>query len=153
MTAPPIPPVEKQLRTDCPPETAFRAFTEEIAAWWPAATHSLGGADKVERIVFERHVGGHIYELWKDGTRQQWGSILEWDPPRSVTFTWHVGRPADQASKVTLGFSADGEGSVVRLVHNEWEKFGVTAREIRDRYESGWGQVLGRRFSEYLAAR
>jgi hypothetical protein len=154
MTRPPIPPVEKSLELACSPEAAFTAFTRDISAWWPVATHSLGAPDRVERVVFECRHGGGIYELWRDGTRHEWGSVVEWDPPRSVSFTWHVGRPAGHASIVTLSFApAEGERTTVRLLHRDWEALGEGARDVRDSYDSGWDRVLGRHFADFAARR
>jgi uncharacterized protein YndB with AHSA1/START domain len=153
MTGPAIPAVEKELKVACSPEAAFNAFTQEFAAWWPSATHSLGAPDRVERVVFECRHGGSIYELWHDGSRRDWGRVVEWDPPRSVAFTWHVGRSVEEASFVTLSFAADGAGTAVRLVHRGWEALGDAAREARDSYDAGWGRVFGSHYFAYVTSR
>jgi uncharacterized protein YndB with AHSA1/START domain len=154
MTRPVIPPVEKEIRVACSPEAAFEAFTQEIAAWWPRATHALGAPDRVERVVFECRPGGRIYEIWYDGTQHPWGSIIGWDPPRSVSFTWHVGQPQENASTVTVSFApADGEGTTVKLRHRNWEALGETSRQTRDSYDSGWDRVFGEHFAAYAAGK
>jgi hypothetical protein len=152
MTRPAIPPVEKELKVACSPKAAFEAFTRDIAEWWPVATHALGAPDRVEKVVFECRPGGRIYELWRDGTRHEWGSIVAWDPPRSVAFTWHVGRPVEQASLVTLSFASAGQGTAVTLVHRDWELLGDGAREVRDSYDAGWGRVFGEHYAAYARA-
>lgn len=153
MSAGVIPPVEKSLRVKLPPADAFKAFVDEISEWWPASTHSLGRADKVQTVVFEQRLGGQVYERWKDGTRRVWGSVLEWNPPHLVRFSWHVGRAVDRASEVILSFTADGDGALVRLVHRNWEAFGADARQTRDGYEAGWGEVFVGHFARYALQR
>ncbi len=39
-------------------------------------------------------------------------------------------------------FRKAAEGTEVQVVHSGWEARGEEAREIRDRYQQGWGRVL-----------
>jgi uncharacterized protein YndB with AHSA1/START domain len=148
-----LPPVSKSLRLDCTAEEAFHAFTEEFSLWWPSATHSLGRSEKVRRVVFEARLDGRLYEIWRDGSEHQWGVITEWDPPRRVTFTWHVGRDPTQASEVTIRVMPAESGCLVELAHSKWESLGAEAAKIREGYESGWGEVFLRVFREYVTSR
>ncbi len=59
-------PLVKSITVPIPPEQAFTPFTDEIAAWWPLATHSVAAARAV-RCVFEARPGGRIYEVRDDG--------------------------------------------------------------------------------------
>jgi uncharacterized protein YndB with AHSA1/START domain len=148
-----LPPVSKSLRLDCTAEEAFRAFTEEFSLWWPSATHSLGRAENVQRVVFEARANGRLYEVWRDGSEHSWGVITAWDPPHRVTFTWHVGRDPRQASEVTIRVMPTEDGCLVDLVHSNWESLGAEADKIREGYESGWGEVFLRVFREYATSR
>ena len=81
-----IEPVRKSIEVELPPLEAFQLFTSDMAAWWPA-THHIGSSPFVE-IVVEPRAGGGWFEVGQDGSTCQWGSVLEWDPPRKVVFAW-----------------------------------------------------------------
>ena len=44
-------------------------------------------------------------------------------------------------------FSADGGATRVDLEHRGWEKLGDRMAEIVPQYDSGWDEVLGRRYA------
>lgn len=136
-------PLRKSVTVRWSPEAAFRRFTDEIATWWPLRTHSVGG-ESTENVIFERRVGGRIYEVMRGGRTAVWGTVLEFDPPRHVAFSWHPGREPRTAQTVEVNFAAAGEGTLVELVHTGWENLGEEAREMRERYDGGWTFVLER---------
>lgn len=137
-----LPPIVQSVRVSWDQAEAFRRFTSCFADWWPRQTHSIGGA-RVERIVFETHVGGRIYEQHVDGRRFQWGKITEWNPPRRVRFTWHPSREERTAQDVTVEFRSDGTDTNVILTADGWERWGAGAAKARNMYNMGWGYVLG----------
>lgn len=55
---------------------------------------------------------------------------------------WRV-RPEKPATEVEVTFTPDGDGTVVRLEHRHWERFGEEATEARSGYEGGWQGLLG----------
>lgn len=142
-----IEPVRKEVRVPLAVEDAFALFTDKVSSWWPLATHSIG-EKQARTAVFESKVGGRIYEILDDGTEHDWGRVVELDRPNSVLFTWHPGRSADTAGTVEVRFAADGDNTIVRLVHDGWEKLGAKAAETREGYDSGWDFVLGQRYVE-----
>ena len=74
-----IPPIRRSVSVSWNQETAFRRFTEEFGSWWPTRTDSIGG-EELQRIVFEQHVGGRIYEEHQDGLCFQWGEVILGNP-------------------------------------------------------------------------
>jgi uncharacterized protein YndB with AHSA1/START domain len=88
-------------------------------------------------------VGGRIVEYADDGELATWGTVSDWDPPKSVSFTWHPGSDPQQAGQVTVTFTPVGADTEVELVHSGWERRpdGVRARTG---YDTGWDYVLGR---------
>lgn len=143
MTQPPtpLPPVRKSLRVRATPAAAFRRFTDEIATWWPLRTHSVGQRDAVS-VAFEGRVGGRIVERVRDGRECVWGTVLHWDPPNGVAFTWHPGRELRTAQQVELRFIPEGADTRVELVHTGWEQLGRIGRLARRGYNVGWNYVL-----------
>ena len=132
--------VRKQRSLGCSPERAFRAFTEEMATWWPLVTHSVGGEDAMD-VTVDGRLGGDITESLRDGSTTSWGTITTWDPPHRLVFTWHPGTDPATATEVEVTFEAAGEGCRLTLVHRGWERRpdGVA---MRDAYDGGWDVVL-----------
>jgi len=137
--------LRKKISVARPPEDAFRVFTEGVASWWPARTHSVG-EERVETVVLEDSVGGRFYERLDDGTEHDWGVITTWNPPERLGMTWHPGRGPETAQHVEIRFVAEGDGTRVELEHGGWEALGDEAEAMQANYgsESGWTAVLGR---------
>ena len=136
-----IPPIERSTSVSWGQEDAFRRFTADFAKWWPSSTHSIGGK-LVERIVFECHLGGRIFEKLKDGRRYQWGKITAWDPPQRVAFTWHPSKDETMAQDVEVSFVPEKSGTRIVLVSSGWERLGPKAGRERKGYSVGWGAIL-----------
>jgi uncharacterized protein YndB with AHSA1/START domain len=114
-----------------------------MASWWPLRTHSLG-QERAQSVVFEARVGGHIYETDAQGQRCVWGTVLAWEPPVLVRFTWHPGQPENEAQQVEVRFAAEAEGTRLELTHSGWEALGKRAALARRGYNIGWIPVLDR---------
>ena len=139
-----IAPVVKEVTVPLPVARAWDLFTSDVASWWPLANHSVAGDDAVG-CAFEGYVGGRLYETARDGTEHTWGTLLEWQPPTRLVFTWHPGRTPDSAQHVEVTFTPAGDGrvSTVRLTHTGWHKLDKVGADERDRYDRGWDYVLG----------
>lgn len=137
-----IAPVVKQATVPLSVEEAFAAFTDEIAAWWPLATHSVALDDAIG-LTMAPHVGGQIVETAADGSTSVWGTLTAWEPPARVAFTWHPGWPADEATHVEVVFEDEAGHTVVTLTHTGWENRPDGAR-ARENYNPGWDFVLGK---------
>ncbi len=135
-------PVVKRVKVDLVPQEAFRLFTEGIHRWWPLRRHAVDEKRAVS-CVFEQRRGGRLYEVYQDGGQADWGTVLLWEPPDRVAFTWHPGRSPDTAQEVEVTFRKAAGGTEVQLTHRGWEKLGPKAGETRAGYDSGWSYVLG----------
>jgi uncharacterized protein YndB with AHSA1/START domain len=147
MTA--LPAVQKSVTVNAPVERAFDVFTDGLATWWPLEKHSIG-KDQIERMVFEKHAGGRVYEVRKDGSESEWADVLAYDRPSAFTLAW---RPYEvigegPATELEVRFVADGDQTRVELEHRGWERLGDEAAETQQSYDSGWDFVLG----QYSAA-
>jgi len=107
--------VRKSVRVQAGIERAFSVFVEQMESWWPA-THHIGKTP-FEAIFVEPRIGGRWYERDVEGKLTDWGTVLKWEPPHRVTFSWHVGPGHDQpdwvcdpdiakASEVEIRFTA-----------------------------------------------
>ena len=121
---------------------AFRVFTEEIAAWWPVAAHSVEPA-RVATVVLEGRVGGRLYERWHDGGEADWGRVLAWEPPARLLLAWSPNPERPAPTEVEVRFTAVGaDHTRVELEHRGWERLGDLAAEARSSYRAGWPRVL-----------
>ena len=132
-----IPPIKREVLVKAEPDVAFDVFTARIGSWWPVESHSVYGASSTVR--FEDR---EIVEVSGDNERAVWGTVTEWLPGERVTFTWHPGKTADQASRVSVSFAAADDQTLVTLVHDGWEIY-ADPDGSRAEYDHGWPIVLG----------
>jgi uncharacterized protein YndB with AHSA1/START domain len=123
-------PIRQSVRVDCPIEQAFRLFTEDFAQWWPLASYSITG-EEAETCALEPWVGGRLLERTRSGAEREWGSVLAWDPPEHLRFTWHPGGPEDRRQTVDVEFQVEADGTRVTLIHTGWDAPGVAACTAR----------------------
>jgi len=119
-------PIEQSVHVDCPVEDAFRLFTERFAEWWPLASHSTAG-EEAESCAIEPWEGGRIFERTRSGEEHEWGTVLAWEPPSRVQFSWHPGRHSNPGETVDVEFSVEADGTRVTLIHSGWHLAGVEA--------------------------
>ena len=145
-----IPALRKTVTVPSTVDRAFEIFTAHVHEWWPLRTHSVAEADAVG-VVFEGGVGGRIVETMVDGTHATWGTVVAWDPPRRVAFTWHPGNPEVEAGYVEVNFKLQSAHvTIVELVHSGWERR-PNGAQARLNYDGGWDAVL-RKFTVRMRA-
>ncbi len=146
--------VRKSVRVQAPVERAFTVFVEQMETWWPA-THHIGKTP-FEAIFVEPRVGGRWYERNAEGSLCDWGTVLAWDPPHRVAFSWHVGPGHDspdwtfngdlaKASQVEIRFSPDGpSATLVELEHSKLERHGEGFEQLRALFDGpgAWSGIL-----------
>jgi uncharacterized protein YndB with AHSA1/START domain len=139
--------IEKSVTVSAPVETAFRVFTEEIHTWWPLRTHAVD-TDNSDMVILEEHEGGRLFERTPAGDEHVWGTVVSWEPPSRVGYTWHPGRGEETAQEVEVTFTPAGEGTRVDVRHWGWEKLGDRLDETIASYNEGWDLVI----AEYAEA-
>lgn len=146
--------VFKSIRVRAPIDRAFSVFVERMETWWPA-THHIGSTP-FEAIFVEPRVGGRWYERNAEGKQCDWGTVLAWDPPHRVCFSWHVGPGHDspdwkfdpdmaKASEVEVRFIPEGaESTLVELEHRKIERHGEGAEQLRAMFDGpeAWVSIL-----------
>jgi uncharacterized protein YndB with AHSA1/START domain len=143
----PVPPIVKTVTVRCTPARAFARFAEDFARWWPLSrVHT--GPDPVDCAI-EPRVGGRVFERASDGCETLWGTVLAYDPPHRLAFSWVVQLSAEQAQLVDIRFTAEKGGTRVELTHSGWEKLDDAAASLRERYDRGWGIVFEQHFADY----
>jgi uncharacterized protein YndB with AHSA1/START domain len=103
--------VRKVVVVNAEPEQAFAIFTKSMGQWWPKE-HHIGGSPLVA-VVVEPRTGGRWYEKDEDGSECEWGTVLVYEPPRRLVFSWHLNGDFEfvpdiaRASEVELRFIAE----------------------------------------------
>jgi uncharacterized protein YndB with AHSA1/START domain len=140
--------VRKVLRVQAPQATAWRVFTEKMAAWWPLEHYKIGRVKAVDAIV-EPRVGGRWYERGEDGTTCDWGTVLAWEPPARLVLSWDISADwqPDPALKteIEIRFVPEGKDSTrVELEHRRLDRYGARRDEMRRIFdkEGDWGRLL-----------
>lgn len=112
-----------------PLERAFRVFTEQFGDFKPRE-HNLMSVPIAE-TVFEPRAGGHIYDRGEDGSVCKWATIVAFEPPNRIVFTWNIGptwqleSEINRRSEVEVWFTAEsGERTRVTLEHRHIERHG-----------------------------
>ena len=137
MTQAPPAVVRRQVVVDAPIEKAFAVFTERFGDFKPKEHNML--AVPITETVFEPRVGGNIYDRGEDGSECRWATVLAYEPPNRVAFSWDIGptwqveSERENVSEVEVRFTAESpERTRVDLEH----------RDI-DRHGPGWESVAG----------
>ncbi len=138
-------PINKTVSVPLTPAEAFTLFTDGIDKWWPGESHSVSaGKNKSPRTIgFDTHKGGKITEITDAGETAIWGTILAYDLGEYLAFTWHPGKSEDQATVVTVRFSATEAGTRCELSHGGFDILGDLADAVSTSYLHGWDMVLG----------
>jgi len=143
--------IRHSVVVNAPLDRAFRVFTEQFGDFKPRE-HNLLGVPIAE-TVFEPRVGGHIYDRGQDGSLCKWATIVAYEPPKRVVFTWNIGPTwqleTDQArcSEVEVRFTAEsGERTRVDLEHRHIERHGEGWESVATGVggDTGWPLYLHR---------
>ncbi len=133
-------PLRISFDVDCPPDHAFDVWTSKIGTWWPR-DHTVSGDP--EEVVLECGRGGRIYELTSAGERHDWGEVTVWEPPRRLSYLWHIGRTREMATAVDITFVGEGGTRTrVEIEQSGWEALGEEADAWRDKNRGGWDALL-----------
>jgi uncharacterized protein YndB with AHSA1/START domain len=143
--------VRNQVVVNVPVERAFAVFTEQMDRIKPRE-HNLLGVD-IERTVFEPRVGGRIYDRGTDGSECEWATVLAYEPPHRVVFSWNISpywqveEDPSRRSEVEVRFTTEDEQRTrVELEHRHLDRHGDGWERARDGVAApdGWSLYLSR---------
>jgi len=148
--------VRQEIAVEAPVDRAFRVFTEQMDKIKPRE-HNMLGVD-IEATVFEPRAGGRIYDRGTDGSECEWASVIAFEPPDRLVFSWNVSPrwqvetdPA-RRSEVEVRFIAEGpDRTRVELEHRHLDRHGDGWEGLRDGVAApdGWPLYL-QRYSDLL---
>ena len=135
----PLTTVRHSIVVEASIDVAFKVFTEQFDRIKPRE-HNLLDVEIAE-TVFERRVGGYLYDRGIDGTECRWARVLSYEPPRRLVISWdisphwQIGTDPEKTSEVEVRFVAEGEKRTrVRLEHRNLDRHGDHWRALRDGY-------------------
>jgi uncharacterized protein YndB with AHSA1/START domain len=140
-----------QVVVDAPLDRAFRVFTEEFDRIKPR-DHNLLRVPIAE-TVFERRVGGHVYDRGVDGSECRWARVLAYEPPHRVVISWDVSprwqiaADPERTREVEIRFIAETpQRTRVELEHRHLDRHGEGWEAEREavRGQGGWPLYLDR---------
>jgi uncharacterized protein YndB with AHSA1/START domain len=133
-------PLEFEFTVACSTEHAFDTWANKTSSWWPS-DHSVSGESPLV-VTFEPRPGGRIFERTPRGDEHDWGEIVAWDPPRRITYMWHIAWDRSDATEVDVSFEPSEDGTRVTIVHRGWERLGSRGPDMRKRNQAGWGGLI-----------
>jgi uncharacterized protein YndB with AHSA1/START domain len=143
--------VRADVVVDVPVGRAFEVFTQEMPSWWHPDHHLI--EVELAEMVVEPRVGGHIYDRGIDGSECRWATVLAYEPPDRIVFSWNISpewrieSDAAKASEVEVRFTPEGsERTRVKLEHRNLDRHGPGWEGMRDAVGSpnGWADGLVR---------
>ena len=136
-----VEPLVVEFEVGVAPAQAFDTWTRRCSTWWPAS-HTI--CRDPAAITFEPRAGGKIVERAPDGGEQQWGTILDWEPPGRLRYLWHLFFDPSEATEVEVTFTAREDVTAIRLEQRGWERLGDAAPPRRDRTRQAWATITVR---------
>src|SRR4051812_22989363 len=117
--------IKKELLVGASQETAFKVFTEKMDIWWPR-THHIGKTPLVESVL-ERRENGRWYSRHEDGSIENIGYVLTWDPYSLLVLAWQINGDfkfdPELLTEVEVQFIAEGPKQTrVKLAHKNLDK-------------------------------
>ena len=148
--------VRQEIAVEAPVDRAFRVFTEQMDKIKPRE-HNMLGVDIAETVL-EPRANGRIYDRGTDGSECEWASVIAFEPPDRLVFSWNVSPrwqvepdPA-RRSEVEVRFIAEGpDRTRVELEHRHLDRHGDGWEGLRDGVAApdGWPLYL-QRYSDLL---
>src|ERR671918_2081493 len=149
--------VRASIIVDAPLERAFSVFTEGFGSFKPPEHNLL--AVPIAETVFERRVGGYLYDRGVDGSECRWARVLAYEPPNRLLLSWDISpqwqieTDPDKTSEWEVRFTAETASRTrVELEHRNLERHGQGWESERDGVagDQGWPLYL-KRYADLLA--
>jgi uncharacterized glyoxalase superfamily protein PhnB len=135
--------VSSEVEVSTDPETAFKAFTEELDLWWVRGPINHWSGGRVLAMRFEPGVGGRLLEVYDEDTSDalELARITVWEPGRRVAWESVVDDVNTEVS-----FESSGPCTKVRVVAR------IPAAGV-DRGGTSWTRVVPKWFPAWCDRR
>jgi len=135
----PLSPIVLDYPLRVAPARAFEIYAQRIGEWWPAQ-YSRDAAG-FTGVTIEPFVGGRVYARFRDGSDDDWGRVLTYEPGRRLRHTFTLAQPPETPSEIDVTFEARSEGGcTMHFAHGGWNERNVALRaKFRE-----WAVILDR---------
>jgi uncharacterized protein YndB with AHSA1/START domain len=136
--------IVSEIRIAAPPERVFAALIDpkQVMQWWTS------DQCQIESFSFEAKPGGRWCYDTKEGKLNVngvtkfhcEGEVLEYDPPRRLTYTWIANWHEDKARRTVVRWelSPAAGGTLVKVTHSGLAGLPIARKD----YSGGWPGVI-----------
>lgn len=147
--------VERKIIIAAPPERVWKAWVEEMNAWWTKPYYN--DHDRVTGLHMEPGLGGRYMEMWgENGEGFLIGNVTQWLPPHRLAYTWSEADWQGVNTLIRIELQPDGAGgTVLSYTHEGFERLPAELQRSPDgtalhkRYDFGRNE-LSTRFKNYI---
>ncbi len=148
--------VRTSIVVEAPIEQAFDAFVDRFGSFKPPQHNML--QVEIAETVFERHVGGHLYDRGVDGSECRWARVLAFEPPTRILMSWNISprwqleSDPERESEWEVRFIPETpQRTRVELEHRHLDRHGEGWQGVREGVASdeGWPLYL-RRYADLI---
>ncbi|WKN41656.1 SRPBCC domain-containing protein [Tunicatimonas pelagia] len=140
--------IAKNIQVSVSSDQAFHKFLHEFNNWWPR--EYTWSRDKLIEIRIDARVGGLCTEVGPYEFRCDWGRVTELVTNQKIGLKWQISPKREpvpdpeQASTIEIKFAENQGGTLMELVHQDFERHGAGIEEYRDAMDSeyGWDYIL-----------
>lgn len=126
--------IQRTVLLPCGPEAAFDLFVDDIDAWWPQSRRHSG--DPAARVALDAAHG--LRERAGDGREFPLGRVRVWQRPARIELDFYPGTDPEHPTYVTVTFTAEGSGTLVRLEHRATDASSDLWDARAPRYVASW---------------
>jgi uncharacterized protein YndB with AHSA1/START domain len=141
--------VERMITIAAPPERVWKAWVEEMNAWWTKPYYN--DHDLVSGLYMEPRLGGAYIEKWgKNGEGFLIGNITQWLPPRRLAYTWTQSDWQGVMTLIQIEFVPEANGTRMTYLHQGFERLPEelhllpSGMPLEEGYHRGWNELSSR---------
>lgn len=138
-----VAPIKKQITVRASQQTAFQVFTGQMDTWWPRTHHT--GSTPMTELLLEPGDGGRWYSKHEDGSEEEVGKVIRWDPFSNLLLNWQIDGNFKYnpllTTEVELQFiPIDATTTKVIMEHRHLDR--LVGEKVIDSMDTGWGMIM-----------
>ena len=138
--------IEQEIPIAAPRAKVFDALTGDVSPWW--GRPYTQDAERIESLVIEPELGGRFMEKWSDEDGAVWCVVTNFLRDRRLILQGTMAMPGATFGSIRFDLE-DGpdSGTLLKLSHHA---IGEVTDTMRDGYDAGWTDLLGRRLKAWV---
>ncbi len=129
--------IVKTVFLSAPPDHVWKFLTEKerLATWFYEAGADITGPGDFHLVR---------NSLGREGEKQIWGEVLEYDPPRKLVHTFTHGGLSNVVTTCTWTLTGMEGGTILRLEHTGFENLDSGGFDMAGNHDKGWDEFFVR---------